>query len=67
MVKSVTYAQKAKKILEKKGISSYISKQDKGDQYTCSWCVKVRADQERVAVKIMEENGVRMTGNVFDV
>lgn len=67
MVKSVTYAQKAKKILVKNGISTYISKQNKGDQYTCSWCVKVPFYQESTAVRLMEENGVKMTGYIFDV
>lgn len=67
MVKSVTYAQKAKKILAKNGITTYISKQDKGDKYTCSWCVKVPFYEESRAIKIMEENGVKMTGYIFDV
>lgn len=67
MVKSVTYAQKSKKILENNGIMAYISKQNKGDQYTCSWCVRVPYFQESTAVKLLEENGVKMTGYIFDV
>lgn len=66
MVKSVTYAQKAKKILAANGIKVYTSKQNKGDAYTCSWCVKVPYYNEAEALQLLEENGVKLTGYIFD-
>lgn len=66
MVKSVTYAQKAKKILAANGIRVYTSKQNKGDAYTCSWCVKVPVENVNEAVSLLKEHGVKLTGYIFD-
>ena len=37
LVKSVTYAQKAKQLLQRKGVSAYISKQNFDKKYGCAW------------------------------
>lgn len=67
LVKSVTYAQKAKKLLTEKGIRVRISKQNYGPEYSCAWCVKVPAGSVREAILLMDENGVKRKGeNVFD-
>lgn len=68
MVRSVTYAQKAKKLLEEKGILTFISKQNYGDEYSCAWCVKVPEKSVRDALAMMEENGVKRKGDeIFDI
>ena len=67
LVKSVTHAQKARDLLSAKGISSYISKQNFSKAHGCSWCVKVNSLYTDKSIEILNEGGVRMTGDIFDV
>ncbi len=67
LVKSVTYAQKAKKLLAEKGISVFISKQNIGPEYSCAWCVRVPEKSVGDALSVMEKNGVKRKGDaIFD-
>ena len=68
MVRSVTYAQKAKKLLEERGITALISKQNLGEEYSCAWCVKVPEKSVADTLEIMEKNGVKRKGDeIFDL
>ena len=67
MVRSVTYAQKAKKALDAKGFNVYISRQNYGAKYTCSWCVKVPEHQVARAIDIMRQENIKMNGEVYDL
>ena len=67
MVKYVTYAQIARKILMDKGISVLISRQNYGEKYTCSWCVKVPEQQVELSLQIMNEAKIKMNGEVYDL
>ena len=67
MVKSVTYAQKARKLLMEKGITVLISRQNYGQQFTCSWCVKVPEHEVERALQIMNDAKIKMNGEVYDL
>lgn len=62
LLPSVTYAMKAKSILDKYSIRSYIQRTPKNVQIrSCGYCLFVpkRTDE---AVRILRENGVRILG-----
>ena len=67
LVKSVTHAQKARSLLSSEGISSYISKQNFSQTHGCAWCVKVSSYNLDKSIGILDEGGVKMTGDIFDV
>lgn len=62
LLPSVTYAMKAKSILDKKSIRAYIQRTPKNVSIrSCGYCLFVphRADE---AERILRENGVRVLG-----
>lgn len=67
LVKSVTYAQKAKQLLQRKGISAYISKQNSDRKCGCAWCVSVSEKDLSRALTIMEINDIKMNGDIYDI
>lgn len=67
LVKSVTYAQKAKQLLQRKGVSAYISKQNFDKKYGCAWCVNVNEKDLNRSLSIMEINDIKMNGAVYDI
>lgn len=67
LVKSVTYAQKAKQLLLRKGVSAYISKQNFDRKYGCAWCVSVSEKDLNRSLSIMEINDIKMNGAVYDI
>lgn len=66
-VKSVTYAQKAKKALQRRGITAYISRQTSNKQYSCAWCVSVKETDLKKSMQIMNEENIKMSGEVYDI
>ena len=65
IVKSITYAQKAKKVLMDKGITAYISKQSYNKKYSCAWCVSVKEKDLKKSIDTMKLEGVKMSGDVY--
>lgn len=62
---SVTYAQKGKTILDKSGIvSSPLKKSGAGG---CGWCLAVDSVQKNKAIAILRENGVKISGEIYDL
>lgn len=76
MCKSLTYAQRAARLLERSGISSIITKAPKSATGVgCSYCLKIRETRLAASLKILNESGfgpVRVflisdNGNVSEV
>ncbi|MBQ8057899.1 MAG: DUF3343 domain-containing protein [Ruminococcus sp.] len=64
LVPSVTYAMKAKKILDKYKMKSYIERTPKTHQvYSCGYCLFV-PDNPVTAHDILLRHGVRIIGRV---
>ena len=62
LLPSVTYAMKAKSILDKYNIRSYIQRTPKTVKIrSCGYCLFVPNDADR-AEKLLRENGVRVLG-----
>ena len=67
LVRSVTYAQKAQKLLNRNNIKSTVSKQIRASRYGCAWCVIVDERLEKRSLEILSNGGVLMTGDVYYV
>ena len=63
----MTYAQKASDILRRNGIDSYIIKQTEKNEYGCARCVKIREKNLENALKILKNNSVKMSGDIYDI
>lgn len=62
LLPSVTYAMKAKSILDKYKIRSYIQRTPKSVKIrSCGYCLFVPNDADR-AEKLLRENGIRVLG-----
>ena len=62
LLPSVTYAMKAKSILDKYNIRSYIQRTPKSVKIkSCGYCLFVPGNTDK-AEKILRENGVRVLG-----
>ncbi len=66
-VKSVTYAQKAKKILSEKGIDGYLYRGDRSSGHSCHWCVKVKHINADKAYRILLDSGIPLTGEMYEI
>lgn len=66
-VKSVTYAQKAKSVLLRKGIDAYLSRREVGDGGSCLWCVKVQGEKAERAYGILLESAIPVTGEIYEM
>ncbi len=66
-VRSVTYAQKAQEILKGYGIRANATKQASGPKAGCGWCVSVPLTQFETAYSLLKNNGVRVTGEIYDL
>lgn len=66
-VSSVTYAMKAKEILEKNGISAYVIKRAKtSNNASCSYAVHVPKNIDK-AYRILADSGViKLTGIYYE-
>ncbi len=67
LVRSVTYAQKARRLLEQNNIKSTVCKQLRASRYGCAWCVIVDESLQGRALDILGRGGVMMTGDVYYV
>lgn len=67
VVPSVTYAQKARAVLQSRGIPASIGKQAGLSRHGCAWCVRVRSRDVHQALKLFAETGVRTTGEIHDI
>lgn len=64
LVPSVTYAMKAKRILDRYKIKSYIERTPKSHQlYSCGYCLFV-PDNAQTAHDILLRHGIRIIGRV---
>lgn len=66
-VRSVTYAQKAQDVLKRYGIKAYAIKKSVATTNGCGWCIKVPATQFETAYALLKNNGVRVTGEIYDL
>jgi hypothetical protein len=66
-VKSVTYAQKAKKILGERGIDGYLHRGERSNGQSCHWCVKVRQINADRAYRILLDADIPMTGEIYEI
>lgn len=66
-VRSVTYAQKAEGILKRYGIRSNIIRQEQGMRIGCGWCIAVPLTQSGTARSVLENGGVRIAGEPYDL
>ncbi len=66
-VASMTYAQKAVDLLRHKGIDAYIIKQTVKNEYGCARCIKVKAVFAERAFEILKGNGVKMSGDIYEL
>lgn len=64
-VRSITYAQKARDILTAKGIRCRILKQNQASG--CGWCVALSSANIPNAEVLLRENGVKTTGEYYDL
>jgi len=60
IVGSVTYAMKAKDLLQKKGYKAYIERKTKENKSGCGYGVVTNGDKEKIE-KILRENNVKYT------
>lgn len=67
LVDSVTYAQKAKYLLESEGISSYIAKQNVVKDRGCAWCVKIHRADETKSLEILHRANIKLSGGVYEL
>ncbi len=65
-VRSVTYAQKAQDVLKRYGIKASIIKKS-STLNGCGWCVSVAHTQVETAYSLLKNNGVRVTGEIYDL
>lgn len=65
-VQSLTYARKAAEVLRRKGIDSSISKQAENNKNGCARCVRIKEKDLRSSMEILKQNGVLMSGEVYD-
>lgn len=65
-VRSVTYAQKAQDVLKRYGIKATAVKRAEGST-GCGWCVRVAASQSETAYSLLKSNGVKVTGELYDL
>ena len=63
----MTYAQKAAELLRRKGIDAYIIKQTEKNEFGCARCIKIREKNLENALKILNSNGVKMSGDIYDL
>lgn len=66
-VRSVTYAQKAQDVLKRYGIKSSATKRSSGTTTGCGWCVKIAYTQFETAYALLKNNGVKVTGEIYDL
>ena len=66
-VRSVTYAQKAQDVLKRYGIKSSATKRLSGTTTGCGWCVKIASTQFETAYTLLKNNGVKVTGEIYDL
>lgn len=66
-VRSVTYAEKARELLKPYGINAIAAKRPGISSTGCGWCVKVPFSQSETALTLMKNNGVRLTGEIYDL
>ncbi len=66
-VRSVTYAQKAQNVLKKYGIKASPRKRSDLSSSGCGWCVDVPLLQSETALTLLKNNGVRVTGEMYDL
>ena len=60
-VSSVTYAMKAKKLLNNMGYYCEIERQEKNTRTGCGYVLRVRDDPELIS-SILERNGIKTKG-----
>lgn len=65
-VRSVTYAQKAKDVLKRYSVKAAAVKRAAGTS-GCGWCVRVAASQVETAYSLLKNNGVKVTGEIYDL
>ena len=66
-VRSITYAQKAQQLLNRRGIRASISRQSGRSAYGCAWGVDVPAVQANTAFTLMANAGIPLTGEIYDL
>ena len=66
-VRSVTYAQKAKTVLDKSGIPGRIMRKNKETATGCGWCIAVAEHQAEQAKQQLRSQGVKITGEIYDL
>ncbi|MBP3300727.1 MAG: DUF3343 domain-containing protein [Clostridia bacterium] len=64
-VRSVTYAQKARDVLTANGVACRILRQNRISG--CGWCVALSAASIPKAEALLRENGVKTTGEYYDL
>ena len=60
-VESITYAMKARKLLNSQGISATVIKNDGAKNEGCRYGVEISSGEMMEAAKIMRENGIKYT------
>ena len=64
-VRSVTYAQKGRDLLNAKGIPCRILRQQQISG--CGWCIAVSGPAMTEATSFLREKGVKLTGDFYDL
>ena len=65
-VRSITYAQKAQEVLKRYGIKATAVKRAEANT-GCGWCIRVAWSQSETAYTLLKNNGVRITGAIYDL
>lgn len=65
-VQSVTYAQKAVRLLQERGFRAWSVRLRDPRRAGCMWYVKVESARLREALQILTAEGVRMNGEIYD-
>lgn len=60
MFRSLTYAQRGSRILERAGYTATITKAPQGTtEQGCTYCIRLNESRLHGALKLLEENGIR--------
>ena len=67
VVPSATYAQKGVQVLQAAQIYAFSRKNPGLSRHGCAWCVTVFAEELPRVLPLFAQNGVRTTGEIYDV
>ena len=64
-VRSITYAQKGKDLLDRSGIAGQTVRNR--NTTGCGWCIAVNESEKARVLNLFRDNGVRTSGEFYDI